>query len=245
MTQNHSITFPLKTLILLTGFFFIGCPISKAASAQNLYHEAKKQGLAIYQKRPYTFYCQIPFNAKGELLLHSASDSTQKIQWEHIMPVERFGRDRACWQHAICFDKHHKPIKGRRCCHLKDAIFQKMEADLHNMVPVLAKLNKSRSTYDFVVETPEGHRPIEACLFAVNKKRHQVVVSPSLYGFIARAYLYMHLQYGVSLTQAELLQFQSWNRIYAPTDWERERHRLIAEVQGTTNPLIEENAAWN
>lgn len=215
-----------------------------AKAALDPYREAKRQGLMIYQHNPYTFYCHIPFDHQGKLRLQPPGELAKRIQWEHIVPVSRFAANRPCWTQALCYDKDNKPFKGRKCCRQKDAIFQKMEADLHNMVPSLPKLNQARKTYNFSESLKNAKKPLEACTFEIDKKNHQVQVEPSLYGFIARTYLYMHMHYGVPLSQTELLQFEQWNRRYAPDLWELTRHGLIADVQGNKNPFIEEFASW-
>ena len=46
-----------------------------------------------------------------------------RIEWEHIMPAENFGKHLPCWQNG-----------GRKACE-KDPLFNKMEGDMHNLVP--------------------------------------------------------------------------------------------------------------
>jgi len=64
---------------------------------------------------------------------------------------------------------------------------------------------------------------------------------PSRRGDIARVYLYMHHVYGesVRLTEAEERRFEKWHAEDPPTEWERERNRRIARIQGTGNRLLE------
>ncbi len=214
--------------------------LSSWALAGSSYAEAKKQGLSIYQANPKTFYCERSFDSTGRLLQPEGqylSEQATRIQWEHLVPAKQFGVYLTCWHQSICRDKDGKPFKGRRCCQQKDALYQKMEADLHNLVPVLPKLNQARSDYRFQ-DTVKGKKPIETCPFQVDKKHRTVSVDTSYRGFIARAYLYMYATYGVPLTKEELQQYERWNRDYPPSRWEIQRNRLIREKQGTLNPYI-------
>ena len=227
----------MRFILLL--FLFL-TPILTHAKTDNLYTIAKRQGLVIYQTNPYTFYCHIPFDHHGRVQVTGGSyltDKNSRIQWEHIVPVRRFAHEMSCWKQPLCIDKKGHPFKGRRCCHLINDTFQKMEADLHNLVPVLPKINQARSYFDFQ-ENIVGDQPLPHCDLKVNKKNHIVSPPPSTRGFIARAYLYMHQTYGISLTEAELQQFHRWNLENPPDAWERQRHQKILEKQGTTNPFI-------
>ena len=225
--------------------FFLTLTLAHA-STDNAYGLAKRQGLVIYQTNPYTFYCHIPFDHRGRIHLPEGSyltDHSIRIQWEHIVPVRRFAHEMSCWQQPVCSDKKGHPFKGRRCCHLTNQRFQKMEADLHNLVPVLPKINQARSYFEFK-EQVTGDQPIPECALQVDKKNRLVSPPPSTRGFIARTYLYMHQTYGISLTESELHQYHLWNRENPPDAWERQRHQQIQEKQGTTNPFVTSHTAF-
>lgn len=221
--------------------FFLSLMLNIAhGKVEHPYTIAKRQGLVIYQTNPYTFYCHIPFDGRGKIQVSDGSyltNHSSRIQWEHLVPVRRFARDMICWQQAICINKKGHPFKGRTCCHSNSAQFQEMEADLHNLVPVLPKINQMRSYFEFQ-EHVTGSQPLPQCALQVDQKNHLVAPPPETRGFIARAYLYMHKTYHVPLTKTELHQYHLWDRENPPNEWERHRHQKIFEQQGTTNSFI-------
>lgn len=99
----------------------------------------------VYFDNQYTFYCQNPYeikqvNGKEKALIikdktyfTSKDDSffsfwndnprAKVVEWEHVMPVERFARDLPCWKDG-----------GRKACK-KDETFRVMESDMNNLVP--------------------------------------------------------------------------------------------------------------
>lgn len=220
--------------------FLVPSPTLLAKAVDNPYLTAKRQGLVIYQENPYTFYCHAPFDARGKLQLTDGSymtDNSKRIQWEHIVPVRRFAQTMTCWQHPLCTDKKGHAFKGRRCCRAIDTRFQKMEADLHNLVPALPKINQARSYFEFQ-ESVTGVQPIPTCALQVDKKHRLAAPPPALRGFIARTYLYMHQTYHLDLTDAELQQYHAWHQANPPDAWEQKRNQLIFEKQQTNNPFI-------
>jgi deoxyribonuclease-1 len=229
------------------GSFLVGLLLTTSVlAAENAYRQAKQQALVIYQANPKTFYCERSFDKTGQLkdvAGESLKEGATKIQWEHIMPAKQFGGHLACWQRTLCRDRHGNPFKGRKCCQLTNPTFQTMEADLHNLVPILPKLNHLRSHYAFQ-EKLSGQKPIDSCTFFVDKKRHTVSVDPKWRGFIARAYLYMHATYGIPLSKEEQVQYKRWHRENPPDAWEIKRHALIASGQKTINPYIA-GYSWN
>ena len=51
------------------------------------------------------------------------------------MPASLFGQGRACWLdgHTSCRTSAGKSYRGRKCCTKADEVFERMEADLHNL----------------------------------------------------------------------------------------------------------------
>ncbi len=213
---------------------------AKKNQAKDPYQLAKKQALALYQAHPYTFYCHYPFDHQGRLTSIPATTPLNKplrLQWEHIVPAQRFAHTLPCWNTPLCRDKKGQAFKGRRCCRLQSPLFQTMESDLHNLVPVLPTLNRARSYYSFTEKLP-GPSLLPSCAFRIDKKHHLVAVEPTLLGPIARAYLYMHHTYGLSLSSTEIKTFYQWHSAHPPTAWEHERAQAITQQQGRVNALV-------
>lgn len=228
----------LFSLILVCSLAFVNVANAK----KNAYLSAKKALLNIYQSNPESFYCKKPFNHKGELLFSDPELLTQnakRISWEHLVPLSHLGSQRLCWKQPICHSTQGKAYQGRRCCHDTDALFQRMEADMHNLVPAIPSINHARRDYGFaIIPAAPDLMTIPHCDIVIDKNNHQIQPPVHTRGMIARAYLYMHQQYQIPLTNQELLQYQQWHRLYPPSDWEKARNLKIAAIQGHTNPLI-------
>lgn len=229
----------LFILILVCGLSFVNPAIAK----KNAYLAAKKALFSIYQSNPESFYCKKPFNQKGELLFlepELISPNAKKISWEHLVPLSHLAADRLCWKQPICHSPQGKAYKGKRCCHSSDSQFQRMEADMHNLVPTIPSINHARRDYAFAIIPPaEDLVTIPSCDIVIDKVNHQIQPPTHTRGMIARAYLYMHQQYQTPLTHAELMQYQQWHRLHPPSDWEKIRNLKIAAIQGNRNPFIQ------
>ncbi len=226
------------TLILVCSLSFVNAANAK----KNAYLAAKKNLLNIYQSNPESFYCKKQFNQKGELLFlepELISQNARTITWEHLVPLSHLGGQRLCWKQPICHSQHGKAYKGRRCCHDSDSLFQRMEADMHNLVPAIPSINHARHDYEFaILPSSDDLISIPHCDIVIDKANHQIQPPPHTRGMIARAYLYMHQQYQIPLTNQALSQYQQWHRLHPPSEWEKARNLKIATVQGNTNPFI-------
>ena len=72
-----------------------------------------------------------------------------RLEWEHMMPAENFGRHFKCWREPLCISQSGKRYRGRKCCEKIDAQFQKTEAELYNLWPAIGLVNQARSNYCF------------------------------------------------------------------------------------------------
>ena len=126
--------------ILLTGI------ISTASLLSANFSDSKKILLnKIYVDNQNTFYCNNPYEIKGFGLkkfgsiienekFYSPKNIDNKrskyIEWEHVVPAYNFGRQMPCWKEG-----------GRKACQ-KDSQFNLMEADMHNLVPLVKLMKK-------------------------------------------------------------------------------------------------------
>jgi deoxyribonuclease-1 len=111
-----------------------------------------------------------------------------------------------------------------------------MEADLYNIVPVVAELEADRSNFLYG-DVAKEERLYGACDIEVDRA-HRIVEPPQdVRGDIARIYLYMRDVYGdeLPLTPAEIANYEQWNDEDPPSAWEVERNRRIAAIQGRAN----------
>jgi len=142
------------------------------------------------------------------------------------MPAYWFGHQRQCWQNG-----------GRKACR-KDPVFTQMEGDLHNLQPAIGEINGDRSNYRFSMLAGE-ERLYGKCDFEVDFKGRKAEPRPTVRGDIARTYLYMADKYNLPLSRQQRRLFEVWTKSDPVDPWERQRNRLIARVQGDSNPYIE------
>ncbi|WP_104713703.1 endonuclease [Helicobacter cetorum] len=191
---------------------------------------------AKHQNLDETFYCHAPFRAihKGKKISFKILPSQNykprhaitkkgttnkrawKVEWEHLMPAENFGKHLACWKEG-----------GRKACQ-KDPIFREMEADLHNLVPSVGEVNGDRNNYKYA-ESPKGMRYTQYgnCQVYTDFKNKRFYPANYSKGQIARAELYMSKTYHINLGKAELKLMQAWDKMYPKSKVEIEREELF------------------
>lgn len=146
-----------KAFLIL--IFLLGVQENRQNEAQNFY-SAKKILLKKFEdKETKSFYCQVPIKIKNNKFVLLKSDKytprnkyTKKgkinkkalrVEFEHIMPAHRFGKDLACWRFG-----------GRKACQ-KDPLFRKMEGDINNIVLAIGEINQDRKNFEFA-QAPKG-----------------------------------------------------------------------------------------
>ena len=197
------------------------------------FNEAKRLAAKIYAGHPYTFYCDCAFSGK-QIDARSCGYAPRKnakrgarLEWEHVVPAWEFGHQRQCWQHG-----------GRKNCVKNDALFRRMEADLHNLVPAVGELNGDRSNYRFGMLEGEP-RVYGQCDFEVDFKLRRAEPKDDRRGDVARIYFYMRDQYGLAISRQQNQLFTAWSKLDPPDAWECERNRRIAMLQGRGNPHVQ------
>jgi deoxyribonuclease-1 len=207
----------------------------------------------VYFNHTKTFYCDCDFTADIKITstsgtidpsqcgYQSNSDKVIKLEWEHIVAAANFGKHRDSWtnHNDICGDKS---ISGRMCSGKTDPEFRMMEADLHNLVPEIERLNRDRGDKTFGI-VAEEERHYGKCDFEVSKKGIKVVeVAENIRGDVARAWLYMYMTYGakaVPTSNEELEMFCEWHKQDPVDVWEQIRNERITAIQGNSNPYVD------
>lgn len=150
----------------------------------------------------------------------------QRIEWEHVTAMSNAANHFQCWREG-----------GRRNCQANDPTFNAMEADMHNLTPVVGSLNAVRSNYRFGM-IPGEPREFGACDFEVDRAQRISEPPESARGMIARIKLYFADRYDIRLSSQQRQLFNAWNAMYPVTEWELERDRRIAIHQGWNNPFV-------
>ena len=237
----------LKTIIfiIITSNLLIG----------NSFSSSKKKLLKkVYYDHKITFYCQNPYEIKRvkgkEKTLIIADDSkytsrneftkkgkvnirAKRVEWEHIIPAENFGRQFSCWRNGDdkCVTKKGKEYKGRRCCRKVSPIFKKMESDMFNLVPSIGEVNADRRNYRYMDTKDKIKGQYGECSFKVDFKNKKAYPADYTKGFIARTNLYFQKKYKLKLSKKEQQMFKAWDKMYPKTKWEKIREGRIEKLQ--------------
>jgi deoxyribonuclease-1 len=176
----------------------------------------------------------------------------EKIFWEQLYPSggwtlycgERFEKP----QNVVIEDIYAKEWAMRhfQCdsidqCRTQEAKFSRLESDLHNMYPALENVARARADFPFGPIAGE-YRDFFECNFEYDARDHIVEPRSIAQGNIARAILYMHLEYELPVEKQLLTRVLEWNRNDPPSKDEIRRNDIIEKLQGTRNPFIDNPA---
>lgn len=156
----------------------------------------------------------------------------QRIEWEHIVPASSMGMTRQCWQNG-----------GRSNCNRTDPVFNKMEADMHNLSPSVGDVNADRSNFHFGV-LPTVSKEHGVCDFKVDKRRRVAEPRDAVKGMVARVYFYVHDRYKIEMSPAQERLFMAWHHRFPVSAWELERDHRITKVMGHSNPFVTGERQW-
>lgn len=232
---------------LLTALI-IGVSVSACAGGNtqvDSFVVAKKYLKTIYADHRETFYCKAPFLKDNTVILPEGFTTpkhgkrAKRIEWEHIVPAENFGRTFAEWRegHPDCVDKKGNPFKGRKCADKVNADFRFMQADMYNLVPAIGAVNALRSNYNFTQLSADVSNTFGSCAMKIDDRK----VEPPAYtkGMIARTYFYMETAYPrfrINKSMKQLMQV--WDKQYPVTPWECERVKRIEKIQKNVNQIV-------
>jgi deoxyribonuclease-1 len=245
-----------KTLFICLFFF-----IATLTFAENLPHnfqsfsKSKKLMKKVYADHQISFYCGCDYDykiVKGKQKTipnwQSCGFSPRKqpkrasrIEWEHVIPAENFGRQFTCWRdgNSKCVKKNGKTYKGRKCCNKVNKKFRAMQADLHNLRPAIGEVNGDRSNYRYSLLPNLSYGQYGECRFKVDFKNRKAEPSKEVRGDIARTYFYFEKVYGLKISKKDRKLFEAWNKQDPVDNWERERNSKIAEIQGNSNTYVD------
>lgn len=224
--------------------------------AHDSFSQSKKQLRKIYRDHQRTIYCDCKYNYKDKKNMIDKRSCgyvprnkytkkgklnvrANRIEWEHAIPAENFGRQFGCWRDgdARCVNSKGKHYKGRKCCTKVNKQYRIMQADMHNLFPSIGELNADRKNYRYDFELPRSGQ-YGQCEFNVLFKQRRARIREDIRGKVARDYLYFNKHYKMKLSKQELKKYRSWNEQYPPDEWEIERNKRIAKIQGNANPYI-------
>ena len=236
-----------KLFILLSSLFFI---YSVQAANQNISNDSFSRAKKILEKQVYydnkiTLYCHAEFDSKKQVTPPKGFNTTKyikrskKIEWEHVVPAENFGRTFTEWRSGskVCVNSKGKTFKGRKCAEKANKEYRHMQADMFNLYPAIGAVNALRSNYNFTM-LPTEKSSFGSCEMKINNKKSEPPASAR--GRIARTYLYMqetYSHYHMSRQQQQLMM--AWDKMYPVDHWECQRAARIAKLQGNKNSIVE------
>ncbi|WP_413473472.1 endonuclease EndA [Shewanella baltica] len=230
-------------LCLITWAATSSVPASASVSHPSSFSQAKTKSQALYAGSrqgtlPATsFYCGCDIQIKGKswkpdlascgYQVRKQETRANRIEWEHIVPAWEFGHQLQCWQKG-----------GRKNCADNSNEFNKMEADMHNLVPAIGEVNGDRSNFRFSQWNGKADQ-YGQCTMVVDFKNRQAQPPVNARGKIARTYLYMQQTYGLKIASSQLKLFKAWDKTYPVDTIECKRDSAIAQTQGNHNPFVQ------
>lgn len=215
--------------------FFI--PLIAFAQPKN-FAEAKRLANQIYFDNKTELYCGCSYQAK-QIDLKSCGyiprknqQRAERIEWEHVVPASVFGRQLQCWQ------------KGKRKgCIKNDPNYNLIEADLHNLIPVIGEINQDRNDfqYSWLPDTPSKYGQ---CQTVVDFKKRKMMPRKEVRGIVARISLYMYERYNLRLSKQDKQLFDAWDKTYPVTQWEKVRNQRTACIMGWGNNYVSKVNIW-
>lgn len=215
--------------------------VTSNAASPNSFAQAKKIAGQLFASHQVTLYCHCQYHHKKVNLASCGMQSAEpikrahRIEWEHMVAAEHFGRHFKCWREPLC-ERHGKHYKGRACCEQIDAQFRHVESELYNLWPAVGLVNQARSNYRF---SELGASPdFFGCGMIIDRASHRVEPPHDAKGIVARAYLFVSEHYHLPLSSSQRQLFESWNILHPPSAWEKNWAMQVAEIEGYENHYI-------
>ena len=199
----------------------------------------------VYKDHHTTIYCGATFTADKRIIpltgfyTERYQNRADKLEWEHIVPAENFGRIFPEWRegHPTCLNAKNEPFKGRKCAEQASKEYRFMQADMYNLYPAIGSVNALRQNYNFTQFQSDTQSSFGTCLMKIQDKKAEPPAPAR--GIIARTYLYFedaYHRYRMSDSQRKLMQ--AWDKTYPVDEWECERACRIQTLQKNINRVL-------
>jgi deoxyribonuclease-1 len=198
----------------------------------------------VYNNHRTTLYCGAIFDAKKQVTPPKGFTTTkyvkrsEKVEWEHVVPAENFGRIFSEWRdgHKQCVNSKSKAFNGRKCAEKINIEYRYMQADMFKLYPAIGAVNALRSNYNFTM-LPAMKSDFGSCSMKIDNRKAEPPERAR--GQISRTYLYMdgaYKQYSMSKSQRQLMGV--WDKIYPVDARECTRAKKIASLQKSMNNIV-------
>lgn len=231
---------------VFVAFSALICINLSGAAPPSTFSQAKKIAAQIFAQNPYTLYCGCQYDAHKQIDLSTCGMQAaqnharaHRLEWEHMMPAENFGRQLPCWREKVCSYENGQAYKGRKCCVQFSEVFRKMEAELYNLWPAVGLVNQARSNYRFSdFGAASSIALFYGCPILIDRQLKQVEPRDEAKGIVARANLFMAYQYNIRLSGSQKALFEAWNKQFPPEEWEKKWATEVALIEGYNNSFI-------
>ena len=195
-----------------------------------------------------TVYCPCKYLGKKIDLascnyeIHKDAKRAARLEWEHIVPAENFGKSFIEWREGVpaCKKPNGKKMPHRKCAET-NAEFRHMEGDLYNLWPIVGEVNGLRNNYSMAeIADSESYITFGGCQARVITKQKRFMPMAADKGIVARTYFYMDASYPQHkvLSDQRRKLFEVWNKQNPPSDWECRRAEKIEAIQGNENTFV-------
>ncbi|MGB5446252.1 MAG: endonuclease [Psychromonas sp.] len=241
---------PVRSTLLILILLFSTFSSALSNLSNDSFSKAKKMlEKEVYFDHRETIYCSAAFDSKKQITApqgfytNKYEKRAKKVEWEHVVPAENFGRTFAEWREGnnSCVNSKGKAFKGRRCAEKVNTEYRHMQADMFNLYPAIGAVNALRSNYNFTMLSGTGS-DFGSCKMKIENRKAEPPETAR--GQIARTYLYMeqtYPRYKMSNQQRKLMT--AWSNQYPVTQWECTRAKRISKLQKNRNLVVEQLCA--
>ena len=160
------------------------------------------------------------------------------IEWEHITPASWFTTVNSeiyvAWYIGDneCVTSSGTTYKGRKCASKVSYLFNQMESDMYNLVPVNGALNAMRSDKPYAIIEGEAREFGETVDMEITSK--VVEIMPNKRGDVARVMLYMNSKYGVQFPDHNqtVQMLNEWSNSDPEDEWEYQKKEILKATYG-------------
>jgi deoxyribonuclease-1 len=202
--------------------------LSKQTPKQKAKQGSKASPVDYQTIRPL-FWSQLYANGGQSLYCGQrfSGSSHRGLNVEHVFPMSWATKALRCG--------------ARKQCRGRSEMFNRIEADLHNLYPSRTDVNQDRSSFRFAIIPGEARVYGQNCDFEVDQRDRVVEPAPMVRGDIARSMFYMAYEYrdqGLKIFSKQAKLLASWHKADPPDDLERKRNAQIRQLQGNQNLFI-------
>lgn len=203
----------------------------------------------VFYDHRTTLYCDAPFHEDKQVDLPagfqtpSSQSRMNRIEWEHIVPAENFGRTFTEWREGApeCTGPQG-PFKGRKCADLASREYRLMQADFYNLYPAIGAVNAIRKNYAYDELSAGTPASFGTCPMKIRSGKAEPPDFAK--GLVARTHLYMQAAYPrFHLSRQQQRLMEAWDRKFPADDWECLRAERIKALQGNENPYTVRSCA--